>query len=280
MLKRRYAFALLVGVLFSACQTEFKQDASGLQYRFLQDQKAADAVAVGDILLLHYQVTTTEGKVLEEVKQFKIQLAEPAYQGGAIEDGLKLMHAGDSALFLLKAADYFEKTRHIAIPEGLAPEDDVHFYVKLLQVTPRAAYEKEKEIEQQSYEMQEEYELQRYLKENGISQEPSLSGLYIIHINKGKGSYPTPGKKVTVHYTGSFLNGEIFDSSVERDEPFVFTLGVGEVIPGWDEGLAQLHVGEKAQLIIPSHLAYGTERVGPIPPYSTLIFDVEVLKAE
>lgn len=88
---------------------------------------------------------------------------------------------------------------------------------------------------------------------------------------------PQKGDRVVVHYTGKFLNGEVFDSSVERDEPFSFTIGIGQVIKGWDEGIALLKLGEKAILTIPPSLGYGEAKQGPIPANSILIFEVELI---
>ena len=97
-------------------------------------------------------------------------------------------------------------------------------------------------------------------------------------VKANKNSLPAQiGKKVNVHYTGYFTNGKVFDSSLQRNEPISFTLGIGEVIKGWDEGIALLHVGERARFIVPYQLAYGIDGMGPIPPLSTLIFDVELV---
>lgn len=106
----------------------------------------------------------------------------------------------------------------------------------------------------------------------------TASGLQYIDITPGTGATPRTGQTVTVQYTGLLTNGFKFDSSRDRNQPFSFQIGEGEVIQGWDEGISTMAVGARRQLIIPAELAYGSRGVGnTIPPNATLIFDVEVL---
>lgn len=102
--------------------------------------------------------------------------------------------------------------------------------------------------------------------------------LKIEDITVGEGEEAVAGKEVTVHYTGTFTNGTKFDSSVDRGEPFTFTLGAGRVIEGWDEGVAGMKVGGKRKLTVPPELGYGPNDYGSIPGGSTLLFDVELLE--
>lgn len=106
----------------------------------------------------------------------------------------------------------------------------------------------------------------------------TASGLKYVDVVVGKGASPVAGKSVKVHYTGTLENGKKFDSSVDRNEPFSFVIGVGQVIAGWDEGVMGMKVGGKRKLTIPAKLGYGAGGAGGvIPPNATLLFDVELL---
>jgi FKBP-type peptidyl-prolyl cis-trans isomerase len=107
------------------------------------------------------------------------------------------------------------------------------------------------------------------------------SGLQYIDVVLGTGDEARAGQRVTVHYTGWLTNGQKFDSSRDRNDPFQFGLGQRQVIAGWDQGVAGMRVGGQRRLIIPPDLGYGARGApGAIPPNATLVFDVELLKAQ
>lgn len=112
---------------------------------------------------------------------------------------------------------------------------------------------------------------------NNKSVRTTPSGLQYQRLQAGTGEKPKPGDHVTVHYTGTLIDGTKFDSSVDRKQPFEFDLGRGMVIPGWDEGIQLMEKGSKYRLVIPYNLAYGEREIGAIPAGSTLIFDVELI---
>ncbi len=108
----------------------------------------------------------------------------------------------------------------------------------------------------------------------------TASGLQYVDLSPGSGGGVATGQTVRVHYEGWLLDGSKFDSSRDRGEPLEFAIGTGRVIPGWDEGVGSMQVGGHRRLAIPPELGYGDRGIGPIPPNSTLIFDVELLGAE
>ncbi|NMC35689.1 FKBP-type peptidyl-prolyl cis-trans isomerase [Candidatus Beckwithbacteria bacterium] len=115
------------------------------------------------------------------------------------------------------------------------------------------------------------------LKKQELTTVDELQGKDLV---VGTGTEAVEGSKVTVHYTGTLTNGQKFDSSVDRGEPFSFTIGAGQVIKGWDMGIVGMKVGGKRQLFIPAKLAYGDQGIGSIPPGATLVFEIELLKVE
>lgn len=106
------------------------------------------------------------------------------------------------------------------------------------------------------------------------------SGLTYVVTRRGGGQLAHAGDNVMVQYTGLLTSGSMFDSSLDKGQPYVFELGAGHVIKGWDEGIAKLHVGDQATFIIPPTLGYGEKGRGPIPPNATLIFIVELVGIE
>jgi FKBP-type peptidyl-prolyl cis-trans isomerase len=106
---------------------------------------------------------------------------------------------------------------------------------------------------------------------------PATGGLQMKDTVVGTGAVAEPGDTITVNYTGRFTNGQVFDSSIPRGQPFVFVLGAGQVIPGWDQGVVGMKVGGQRTLTVPPELGYGPNDYGAIPGNSTLIFDIQLL---
>jgi len=201
-----------------------------------------------------------------------------------LEEGVGLMRKGGKATLIVPhQIAYGPEARGQVIP----PYSTIIYEVELVNIRSKEAYDKEvaakqaqREAESEQRKLNETVLRNQYLADNGITVEPTATGLYYIEVEKGTGEKAVPGSTVQVHYTGTLLDGTVFDSSVDKGQPLEFALGQGRVIKGWDEGIAMMNVGGKAKLIIPSDIAYGASDRGTIPPYSTLVFDVELISVE
>ena len=194
------------------------------------------------------------------------------------------MKEGGQAKFIVPSEIAFGAAGRGAV---IPPFSTLVYDVEVVDVMTKKESDKQKTVQQNQKEMQKEQaklgegaKLKKYIEANHITVVPTASGLYYIEIEKGAGAKAEAGKKVKVHYTGTLLDGTKFDSSIDRGEPFSFVLGQGQVIQGWDEGIAMMNVGGKAKLIIPSTSAYGDRDMGTITPYSPLVFDVELIEVE
>ncbi|MBL1180257.1 MAG: FKBP-type peptidyl-prolyl cis-trans isomerase [Bacteroidetes bacterium] len=167
------------------------------------------------------------------------------------------------------------------LPPFIKPATNLTFELRLTDISTIEELQAKAQQEAEKMAVVENENIKNYITENKISTPPTQSGLYYIELQKGKGAKAEPGKSVKVHYTGTILDGTKFDSSVDRNEPFEFILGQGGVIRGWEEGIGYMQAGGKAKLIIPSFLAYGEQQRGPvIKPFSTLVFEVELLEVK
>lgn len=273
---------------------KFKKTKSGLQHRIYRASKSGKKPVLTDIVFLNlnYYLTGVHDSLIMDSrstpqKKISLQLTEPVYKGDIME-AIGMLESGDSATFLISADSFFLKTAKMpTLPPGIKPGKSLIFHIGLTEFKTLAEMQamqaKEDSLAQIESFMKRDQEfstLESYLSSKGITQTPTSTGLIIVPVTEGTGEKPVKGQKVNVHYTGYLLNGEKFDSSVDRGEPFSFTLGAGEVIPGWDEGVAEIKPGGSVQLIIPSAIGYGARGTGPIPPFSTLVFDVQLLKVD
>ncbi len=282
---------VMIAIMVYGCgltnDIDFKETDDGLQYAF-HVQTGKEKPELGDILSMEMIYHVNDSVMFNSHEQgmpMYLKLMEPMYPGD-IYDGLAMMSLGDSASFRLDAEKFFMLTAAMPeIPAFIQPGDPITFHISLLKIMDDDAFaEEQQRIMQQQMEEdmlraeQEEGLMLDYLEEEGITVEPTPSGLYYIEKEKGDGTAAESGKMVKVHYEGRLLDGTVFDSSYERGEPIEFIVGHGQVIPGWDEGIGMMNVGGKARLVIPSYLGYGERGAGAmIPAFSTLVFDVELV---
>lgn len=277
--------ALMIPMFFVFAGDGYKTTPNGLQYRIIKDNKQRKA-QLGDFISIHMTYKTDRDSVLFTTRSMnnnepvEIPVTAPQFKGDATE-GFTLLGAGDSAEFKMPVDSIFKGQ---PMPPFAKPGGYIHLFVQVEKVMTKEEKEKaQKEMEAQQIQVDEQL-IEEYIKNNNYTKaiKKTASGLYYLVQSQGNGAKVEAGKKVSVNYTGKLLNGNVFDSNTDPKfnhvQPFEFTVGVGQVIKGWDEGLQLFNVGGKGILIIPSRLGYGTRSAGPsIPANSVLVFDVEVL---
>ncbi len=293
---RKFLFIALAGILagffLTSCSQPpsrhpgFKKTSTGLYYKFYHKSDDTTQPRLTEYAMVEMIYGTPDSVLFDSrnlpasQRPMKIPMIKSIYKGD-IYEGIEMMHVGDSAVFQSNADSVFKKLfRMRKLPAFVDSTKDVYFAIKLVGVKTPQQLQAEDSARMTKLRNAESKEREAYLKKNNITVKPSPDGLYFIPEKRGKGPHPKVGEKVSVHYTGYLLNGKKFDSSLDRGKPFEFTLGKHQVISGWDEGVAMLRKGGTAKLIIPSSLGYGTRNMGPIPPFSTLVFDVELVNIQ
>ncbi len=278
---------MIFGVLFTSCQNEknnayagFEKTESGLYYKF-HNQNVGDTPELMELIDLQIACFINDSSVIIPNNRMIMQMIEPLFAGD-IYDGIKMMSVGDSASFIVRTDSTFMTLFQLpTLPTEFSKTDVMRFDIKLNDFYPESEFaNKQMEYMKKTYKNETENaenELNKYLKENKLNPIRTESGLYYLQTKSGNGENPQVGTQVKVHYTGKLLDGTVFDSSISRNEPIQFDLGVGQVIPGWDEGIRLMSKGEKGILFIPYYLGYGDRGAGAIPPFATLIFDVELV---
>jgi FKBP-type peptidyl-prolyl cis-trans isomerase len=282
------AFAICAVALFlSACGEKkykgFSKTKTGLYYKITTKNDAGRTPQEGDIISFTASYEADFDSTLNfPPVEMRAMMGPSAFEGDVLE-AYSLLKEGEEGEFYIKADSFFLHFTPMGIPPSVKPKDMLHFKIKLTEVktaeefeVERAAQEKERERMLEEKKAEEKEALEKYIAEQKITVKPTASGLYYIETVKGKGEKADIGKKVEVHYKGTFLDGTVFDSSEGKD-PFSFVVGAEQVIKGWDEGIALMREGGKAKFIIPSVLAYGNGG-GRMPPYASLVFEVELLK--
>jgi len=254
-----------------------------MKYKFFVKNESSKSTQKNEILVLHMSYKTEKDSVLFDTKElngqpFRMKYYGPSKNGGTIDDAFSLMHEGDSAQFIVDAEKFYIETKKTEVPSFIKKGSKLIFNIKLIEIFSYKKYIEDLKKNNSQSPNEENILLNSYLTNANINVKPTESGLYYIENQKGNGKKVKNKSKVIINYTASFVNGEVFDSSLERNEPFEFECGKNEVIEGLEEGIMLMTEKGKATLIIPSKLAYGNQQYKVVPPYSTLIFEVELIK--
>jgi FKBP-type peptidyl-prolyl cis-trans isomerase len=269
----------------------FEKNENGLMYKFHVKGKDTVHPKYGEIIRVK-MIERLDDSILQNTDLInedgvRRNFQKPAFKG-AIEEGIKMMVIGDSATFLVSADSINKYFPAKDSSQNFKPHSYIAFDVELdnIQTVEDIRWEEEQNRKTFVEERKEKEpkELSQYITDNHIEAKSTKTGMYFTETSKGKGASPKDGDSVYVHYTGSLLNGTIFDSSVKRNQPFVFVVGEKKVIEGWEEAIKMMKKGETATIVLPSSLAYDSTGVqNPktgkyfIPPYSPLKFDIQLL---
>lgn len=279
---------------------ELKAEETGLLQQYIADNNVTETPDSNGIYMIFSK--KGKGKVIEAGKYAKVHLTIssvkdnlPLYNSkDQMADGIELMvgtgYFGigfDLCLTGSKIGDIFKAI----VPSSMAfgergverivpPFTTLVYNCEVLNVYTEdeyAALSKKKNDERLAKQLAD---IKAYVKKNGINGQPDSDGIYKKIIKEGSGDAIGNGKMVNVLYTGTLLDGTVFDSNQNADSPFKFNIGAAQVIPGWDKMVAGMKIGEKALIVIPSDMAYGSQQKGPIPAYSPLAFEIEVLSVD
>ena len=297
-------------VAFSACEKSdhpgYEKTDSGLYYKFYTQNEKGVKPKEGDMVKVVMLYKNDKDSVLFDTKDPRVNrngdatiefpLSKSSFKG-SFEEALAMMSVGDSASFLVSADSVYMKTFMAKeLPPHVMKGSLLNFEVTLKKITAKEEVEKEnaKRAEEQRVMMEmkkneEAKTLGTFLSDNKITATPTASGLYFIETKKGNGKHPQSGDMVKVNYTLSLVDGKVLETTLAEDakksgifqegrpyQPAEFSTAPGQLIPGMTEGLMMMTKGSKARLIIPSSIGYG-EGGGGMPPYATLVFDVELL---
>ena len=283
----------LISLLFIliSCVDKEKVLDNGIELKYFKNGNGEE-IKDGQIVMINLQYFDYDGnELLNKVGNDPVVLQKDSSweNNGIIYEVIDNLVKGDSVFFQLTTEQFFKNApQSVEVPDSVKNKL-ISFYTGVQDVMSQSEFEDYQRVQyekmRQEMEQQNENQLsidleliENYLKENNIDAMKSESGLHYVITEKGNGDNAAAGDNVTVHYTGMLLNGEKFDSSLDRNQPFSFQLGQGMVIRGWDEGITYFNKGASGTLYIPSTLGYGSSGAGGvIPPNAILIFEIQVL---
>ncbi|MBP3763515.1 MAG: FKBP-type peptidyl-prolyl cis-trans isomerase [Bacteroidales bacterium] len=304
-MKRQIKVATMIvagAALLAACNnggmSGYKTTSDGLHYKFHKQNTSGQQVQEGDVLVGEMTVKfDTMELASTNGKSERVMQALPSFPGGLYQ-GMLMMHVGDHATFAVEADSLAKFVQPDQMPRTYQPGKGMKFYydLNLQEIITKEEIEQERanflaQVEERKEN--EPQEILQYVRDNGITAQPNKDGLYVIVKKRGNGPKVEVGKEVSVNYTGRLLDGTIFDSSVESDarqggvyspqrkyEPMTYVQGRDKLIDGWEQGVLGQPAGTELQLVIPSALGYGPRGAQTIPPYSPLVFDIEIISVK
>ncbi len=286
-MKKSYILLIFVVISLISCHDRskypgFKHARHGIYYQLHKIGEDTEKPGIGDFVTVDLIYKTMDDSVFFTGRR-KFQITKPAYKG-SIDECFMMLAEKENATFIISADDFFKKTLQTTLPGFFTELSNMKATIEIVEIQTEKEYQKEKEAFLNWIQDFNDYEriiLKQFLEEKEMPVKPILSGIYYINIREGKGKKIEPGDTITINYEGKFLNGKFFDSTIKRNQPFQFIYGTEwQVIKGLEEALGIMREGEKSIVILPSDLGFGKKgsSTGIIPPFTSLIFEVEILK--
>jgi len=292
-------FLSLAAIGLASCNGGFKQGDGGLLYN-IHTSKGGAKIKEGDFISLNMVVKTDGDSVLnstyESGQPTRMAMPKPQAKGDVVA-GIGLLGEGDSATFKIASDSIFKGGQQR--PPGFKSKYLV-FVVKVEKVIAKGNLNEQVfrgrvmdyiKSQGDALKAQEPAKIKKYIADHNLTLTKTASGLQYVITTPGTGEKPAVGDTAVVNYTGKMVSGKVFDTSIKAEAlkakipvdpmrqfaPIRIPVGQAKVIPGWDEGLQLLNKGAKAIFIIPSDIAYKDQGIGPIGPYSPLVFEMEMV---
>ena len=274
---------VLTLIIISSCTDKEKVLDNGVKLTYFKNG-TGNLLENGELLELNIQYFDHEGNEQFNSEEPILQQKDSLWENVPFLNVLSNLKVGDSVFFQLSVDDFLGFIPGAEYPDSIGSEL-MSFYAGIQNIMSREEFENKQREQFEKMKMNEDQQLSidlelidNYLKEKNIDAVKTESGLRYVIEKTGQGENAAPGDNVSVHYTGMLLDGEKFDSSLDRGDPLNFTLGQGMVIRGWDEGITYFNKNSKGTIYIPSSLGYGASGAGGvIPPNAVLVFEIELI---
>ncbi|MCB9013974.1 MAG: FKBP-type peptidyl-prolyl cis-trans isomerase [Bacteroidales bacterium] len=279
-------FVLFLTILFTSCSRYpgYKKLTSEIYYSLIQFGDDRQKALPGDYVTISIEYRTQKDSVFFS-GQRKVRVNEPI-DDASLDNCFLHICSGDSASFILPAVKFFASTLKSELPDFISEDAPIKINMRLENIQTGKEFLAEKELFLLWSAELSEYEnriLRQYLKDEKLDIQPKPEGFFLIPLREGNGLTVRKGDHLWVNYEGKFLNGKYFDGTYRSKEPVDFIYGTQYMlISGLDMALKYMDEGEKAMIILPSGLAFGDkgDSFGLIPPYTSLIYTLEIIKIE
>ncbi len=280
--KKLFVFLILLSsATFAQKKAAFIKTATGLEYKIYHNGGKVKPVA-GDLIKTILVYTNHKDSVIYDSRinrpENVFELLAPTFKG-SLEEGMLLMAIGDSAVFRVNADSVYAKTFKMPRPAFIKKGSKLNFRIKLLGIKTKESIDnrtpEQIEKENEARKLAEPKLISDFIELNGITNQADELGLYYIERQAGSGPLVSKQSKVKIIYNCTTLDGTVIDT---QSQPIEIDMSAGKITKGMEEGLLKMSMGAKATLIIPSELAFGKRKISTILPYTTLIYDIEVIE--